>query len=51
MSDQGAIPDATEALLGTEDGARRGLDMLDRALADIESGGFDDEELAGYAGW
>lgn len=41
MSDQGAILDE----------ARPGLDLLDRALADIESGRFDDEKLAGYAGW
>ncbi|WP_272948991.1 hypothetical protein [Kribbella soli] len=41
MSDQGAILDE----------ARRGLDLLDRALTDIESGGFDDEKPAGHAGW
>lgn len=45
------VLEITPPLTMTAAEADRGLEILDRALTDVESGSFPDEKLGRYAGW
>jgi len=45
------VLEITPPLTMTPAEADRGLEILDRALTDVESGSFPDEKLGRYAGW
>jgi 4-aminobutyrate aminotransferase len=45
------VLEITPPLVMTREQADEGLDIIDRALADVEAGKFPDEKLGAYAGW
>ena len=45
------VMEITPPLTMTPDEADRGIEILDQALTDVESGQFPDEKLGRYAGW
>ncbi|MCW3992516.1 MAG: aspartate aminotransferase family protein [Candidatus Bathyarchaeota archaeon] len=45
------VVEITPPLILTKEQADRGLDLLDRALSDVEAGKVPDEKIAAYTGW
>jgi len=45
------VVEITPPLILTEEQADRGLDLLERALSDVEAGKVPDEKIAAYTGW
>ena len=45
------VIELTPPLIVTAADVEEALDVLDRALADVGAGRFDDDKLSGYAGW